>query len=114
MATPPIILSAAHSMDASHHMEATWVPAVSFGVHTPSAVRRREFRGAHVGAGGWGPGGDTHIGPASGRKRRAMHARTIDATAWCTVGTAHRAGKWAQAQSDARTIGATAWCTVYM
>eukprot|EP00966_Prymnesium_polylepis_P191791 4444671-Prymnesium_polylepis.1 len=26
-------------------------------------------------------------------------------------GHAHRAGKWAKAQSDARTIDATAWCT---
>eukprot|EP00966_Prymnesium_polylepis_P251302 5810064-Prymnesium_polylepis.1 len=39
-------------------------------VQSTSAVRRREFRGAHVGAGRWG-----HA-PASGRKRRAMHAQS--------------------------------------
>eukprot|EP00966_Prymnesium_polylepis_P049246 1139843-Prymnesium_polylepis.1 len=36
-------------------------------------LRAAESGGAHVGAGGWG---HAHIGPASGCKRRTMHAQS--------------------------------------
>ena len=89
MALPPII----HAVVIRSCKMPKLCDAESFGVHT------------------WVPaGGDTHIGPASVRKRSAMHAQStrLRGARW---GHAHRAGKWAQAQGDARTIDATAWGT---